>query len=232
MRDANASSFLDIYIPHNVVYVSPGFLMRTLTGGARHGIHTRYDTRKMRPTSRASVSLRAKWQVLYRVIPLLLRWWHGRCWIMMVECIPQTHVLILSMFWHIQTNRVSLYSRSTQEMHHSSLQKIKLPRLLLYHPPTFPKRTAYYDSMLCSFETNEPTASPYMYTHNTYRTALYTTSHCTKHVKYRMPLFLSHKRYYQTILPRLTIPTASRCFFYTNEPTSHLFISSTQTLRR
>ena len=87
-------------------------------------------------------------------------------------------------------------------------KKEKLPRLLLYHPPTFPKRTAYYDSMLCSFETNEPTASPYMYTHNTYRTALYTTSNCTKHVKYRMPLFLLHERYYRVslYLPHIVVP--------------------------
>ena len=121
-------------------------------------------------------------------------------------------------------------------MHHSSLQKIKLPRLLLYHPPTFPKRTAYYDAMLCSFDTNEPTASPYMYTHNMYRTALYITSHCTEHVQYRMPLFVLHKRYYRVslYLPHLVVPLTQAIpprLVVSLTPTiaPHLVVSFTQT---
>ena len=97
MRDANASSLLDIFI-YLTMYVSPGFEMRMLTGGARDGMHTRYDTYKVRPTSRASVYLRAEGQMLCRVILLLLRCVMGAAESRWLSAFHKRTCLILSMF--------------------------------------------------------------------------------------------------------------------------------------
>ena len=193
--------------------------MRTLTGGTRDGIYTRYDTRKMHPTARASVSLRAKWQVLYRVIPLLLRWCHGRCWIMMVECIPQTHVLILSMFWHIQTDRVSLY-----------IDTRNAPRLLAKNKNC---RASFY-IILQHFQ-------------NVPRTTTQCFAQLTQTNLPRLLICIPIIRTAPHYIPRLIVPntlnTACRCSFHTNDTTKryyrvslylpHLVVSFTQTnLRR
>ena len=84
--------------------------------------------------------------------------------------------------------------KSTREMHHASSQKTKTAASPISSSNISKMYRVLRLNALLIFDTDEPTASPYMYTHNTYRTALYTTSHCTEHVKYRMPLFLLHKR--------------------------------------
>ena len=134
---------------------------------------------------------------------------------------------------------VSAY-KSTREMHHASSQKTKTAASPISSSNISKMYRVLRLNALLIFDTDEPTASPYMYTHNTYRTALYTTSHCTKHVKYRMPLFLSHNRYYRvsSYLPHIVVPLTQAIpprlvVSFTPTIPPHLVVSFAQTnLRR